>query len=208
MKKIVVIVVSFATCVANAWMEAWAPATELEQANVRKLPPRSVQYFVNTVMPEEGEFRWEYSEGGAVDLNGDGVEDFMFIVPWMGCGLNAAGYTAYFVVSSNDKGRILTTIEGYGIGLEDVVVKGERVYYRHSDFFEVFEKSKHNHWVYQMFSFGKDGVMRCANGDFEGMFPAATIFYESPKFKRVELTRFDLDMISTKQVPSSQPMPH
>lgn len=183
---------------ALAWMESWAPNVKFEQAETRKLPPKSIRYFVSSVMPDEGEFRWEYSKGGAIDLNEDGIEDFIFIVPWMGCGLNASGYTAYFVVSSKGGGRILTTIDGYGAELTDVVKKEGKLYYRQSNIHGHLENSLHNHWVYQLYSFGVDGKVSCANADFGQAFPAVTIFYTNPKFKQIELTEADRKQIREK----------
>ena len=59
-----------------------------------------------------------------------------------------------------------------------------------------------------MFSFGTNGVMKCANAAVGRPFPAATIFYDKPKFKPVELTAADLKtirketkLVSRKYVP-------
>ena len=57
-------------------------------------------------------------------------------------------------------------MEGYGVEKSDFVKVAGKTYFRHSEFFEHFEKSQHNHWVYQMFSFDKSGAMKCSNGDF------------------------------------------
>lgn len=193
---------------AHAWMEKWAPETSSAPAKVRKLPQRSVDYFVGTAKPDEAEFCAKYSEGGALDLNGDGVEDFMFIIPWMGCGLNAAGYDVHFIVSDGAKGRVENVMEGYGVSLADLVTVGGKTYFRQSLFFEEFERSKHNHWVYQMFSFGANGVMKCANAAVGRPFPAVTIFYDKPKFKPVELTAADLKKIQKEtKVNSHKYMP-
>ena len=194
--RMVFVIVALLSITAEAWMDAWQPSLNAKPAPVKKLPAKSISGFVGRVWPDGAEFRCEYSEGGAVDLNGDGITDYVFVIPWMGCGLNASGTTAYFVVSDGAKGRILNTIEGYGSSLEDVVdVDGKR-YFRHSAFFNEFEESKHNHWVYQMFSFGTNGVARCANADFGGRFPAVTIFYENPKFKQIQLKPSDHEQIA------------
>jgi hypothetical protein len=71
-------------------------------------------------------------------------------------------------------------------------------------FFNHFEKSKHNHWVYQVFSFDKNGALRCSNEDFGKQFPAVTIFYNNPKFKQIELTSGDLKKIAAETKPKSR----
>ena len=113
----------------------------------------------------------------------------------MGNGLNSDGYDTHFIVSGGKNGRMETVVPGYGTRLSDIVKVNGKIYFRHSTFFEHFEKSVHNHWVYQIYTFGSDGVMKSANADFGQMFPAATIFYENPKFKRVPLTPNDLNLI-------------
>ena len=183
---------------AYAWMDDWAPEFKCDQAEVEVLPKRSVRNFVCMACGEEGEFRWQYSEGYKLDLNGDGIRDFVFIVPWMGCGLNASGYYAHFKVSSAKDGWKDTVVEGYGISNDDLVKVAGKTYFRHSTFFEGFEKSRHNHWVYQVFSFDKNGFLVCANGDFGKLFPAVTIFYENPKFRQIELTAGDLRQIEAE----------
>ena len=185
-------------------MDAWAPAFKSTPAKFRELPAKSVRAFVEDAKYDYGEFRGKYSDGAALDLNGDGIDDFVFIVPWMGNGLNASGSSVHFIVSDGAKGRIETIVECYGAELSDLVKVGEKTYFRQSNFFDNFEKSKHNHWVYQMFSFGTNGVMRCANADVGRPFPAATIFYENPKFKPVELTATDLKNIAKETKPVSR----
>jgi len=180
---------------AFAWMDQWAPALDAPPAKVQKLSPRSVRHFV-TALPDGGEFRAEYSKGGALDLNGDKVEDFVFFVPWMGNGLNASGDWVYFIVSDGKGGRKETVLECYGADLDDLVTAAGKVYFRQSAFFEAFEKSAHSHWVYQLFAFDAAGDIRCANADFGTRFPAATIFYDDPKFKPVQLTPADLKKIA------------
>ena len=78
---------------------------------------------------------------------------------------------------------------------DDLVKVAGKTYFRHSTFFEGFEKSRHNHWVYQVFSFDKNGDVVCANGDFGKLFPAVTIYYIKPKFRQIELTAGDLKQI-------------
>ena len=185
---------------ANAWMDQWAPEFKATAANVEALPKVSVSNYVCTAT-EGGEFRWEYSEGYAIDLNDDGTKDQVFIIPWMGNGLSALGYYVHFMVSDGAKGRKKTVIEGYGVSKSDFVKVKGKTYFRHSEFFEHFEKSEHNHWVYQLFSFDKNGVMKCSNADFGEKFPAVTIYYIKPKFRQIELTAGDLKKIAAETKP-------
>ena len=177
---------------ANAWMEKWAPVFKSDPVEVKKLSSHSVSNFVKTPRSESPEAYALYSGGYSCDLNEDGIDDFMFIIPWMGCGLNASLDEVFFIVSDGKGGRIENVADGYGIEPSDLVKVKGKIYFRHSYFIEELEKSKHNHWAYQIFSFGKDGVMRCANGEVGSPFPAVTIFYDNPKFKQIELTAADL----------------
>ena len=188
---------------ANAWMDQWAPAFKATPANVQALSRTSVSNYVCNAL-EDYVFSWAYSKGYALDLNDDGTEDQVFIIPWMGNGLNASGYDVHFLVSNGAKGRRKTVMGGYGVEKSDFVKVAGKTYFRHSQFFEHFEKSPHNHWVYQVFSFDKSGAMRCSNGDFGKQFPAVTIFYINPKFKQIELTKGDLKKISDKTKPRSK----
>ena len=188
---------------ANAWMDKWAPAFKATPADVQVLPGTSVSNYVCAVR-EESEFYWEYCEGYALDLNGDGIKDRVFILPWMGNGLAASGSDVHFIVSTGAKGWKKTVMEGYGVEKADLVKVAGKTYFRHSEFFEHFEKSQHNHWVYQMFSFDKSGAMKCSNADFGKQFPAVTIFYNNPKFKQIELTQGDLKKIADKTKPTSR----
>lgn len=187
---------------ANAWMDPWAPVFKVTPASVQALSRTSVSNYVCNILGDE--FRWKYSEGYALDLNDDGTEDQVFIIPWMGNGLLAAGYDVHFLVSNGAKGRRKTVMEGYGVEKSDFVKVAGKTYFRHSQFFEHFEKSPHNHWVYQVFSFDKSGAMKCSNGDFGKQFPAVTIYYINPKFKQIELTKGDLKKISDKTKPRSK----
>lgn len=187
---------------ANAWMDPWAPVFKATPASVQALSRTSVSNYVCNILGDE--FRWKYSEGYALDLNDDGTEDQVFIIPWMGNGLLAAGYDVHFLVSNGAKGRRKTVMEGYGVEKSDFVKVAGKTYFRHSQFFEHFEKSPHNHWVYQVFSFDKSGAMKCSNGDFGKQFPAVTIYYINPKFKQIELTKGDLKKISDKTKPRSK----
>ena len=193
----------FLTFDANAWMDQWAPVFKAAAANVQKLPEACVSNYVCTAL-EDDEFRWKYSEGYAIDLNDDGTKDQVFIIPWMGNGLSASGYDVHFLVSNGAKGRRKTVMEGYGVEKSDFVKVAGKTYFRHSRFFEHFDKSEHNHWVYQVFSFDKNGAMRCSNGDFGKQFPAVTIFYINPKFRQIELTQGDLKKIAEKTKPESK----
>ena len=73
---------------ANAWMAQWAPAFKATPAEVQALPGTSVSNYVCTAQEDYG-FSWKYSEGYTLDLNDDGIKDQVFIIPWMGNGLNA-----------------------------------------------------------------------------------------------------------------------
>ena len=187
---------------ASAWMDPWAPVFKAAPASVQALSRTSVSNYVCNILGDE--FRWKYSEGYALDLNDDGTEDQVFIIPWMGNGLNASGYDVHFLVSNGAKGRRKTVMEGYGVEKSDFVKVAGKTYFRHSQFFEHFEKSQHNHWVYQVFSFDKSGTMRCSNGDFGKQFPAVTIYYINPKFKQIELTKGDLKKIAAGTKPTSR----
>ena len=187
---------------ASAWMDPWAPAFKATPANVQALSRTSVSNYVCNILGDE--FRWKYSEGYALDLNDDGTEDQVFIIPWMGNGLNASGYDVYFLVSNGAKGWRKTVIEGYGVEKSDFVKVAGKTYFRHSQFFAHFEKSPHNHWVYQVFSFDKSGAMKCSNADLGKQFPAVTIYYINPKFKQIELTKGDLKKIAAGTKPTSR----
>ena len=187
---------------ASAWMDPWAPVFKAAPASVQALSRTSVSNYVCTALGYE--FRWKYSEGYALDLNDDGTEDQVFIIPWMGNGLNASGYDVYFLVSNGAKGWRKTVIEGYGVEKSDFVKVAGKTYFRHSQFFEHFEKSPHNHWVYQVFSFDKSGAMKCSNADLGKQFPAVTIYYINPKFKQIELTKGDLKKIAAGAKPTSR----
>ena len=189
---------------ACAWMDKWAPAFKSKPVDVQVLSEAAVSNYVCSAREEDYKSFWHYCEGYALDLNGDGIKDRVFFLPWMGNGLNAAGSDVHFLVSNGAKGRKKTVMEGYGVGKEDFMKVAEKTYFRHSMFFNHFEKSEHNHWVYQVFSFGKDGAMRCSNGDFGTLFPAVTIFYENPKFRQIELTKGDLKKIAAETKPKAR----
>ena len=189
---------------ANAWMDKWAPEFKAAAADVQALSEAAVSNYVCSAREEDYQVFCHYCKGFALDLNGDGVKDQVFILPWMGNGLNASGYDVHFLVSNGAKGRRKTIMEGYGVEKEDLVKVKGKTYFRHSMFFNRFEKSDHNHWVYQMFSFGKDGAIRCSNGDFGTLFPAVTIFYINPKFRQIELTKGDLKQIAAGTKPKAR----
>ena len=200
--RVVFAALALLTFSAYAWKDAWAPAFTCSPANCRVLSEKSVGAFVEG--SEEYSAPVKYCEGAAIDLNGDGVDDYVFIIPWMGNGLNADGCWVRFIVSAGAKGRTETVVECYAPELSDLVKVGEKTYFRQSNFFSEFEKSKHNHWVHQVFSFDKNGVMKCANAEVGRPFPAATIFYDNPKFKPVELTAADLKQIEKETKPASR----
>jgi len=194
---------ALASSAAHAWMDKWAPAFECSHAEFKKLSSWSVSNYVCSVS-EDNAFIAKYCSGGALDLNGDGTVDYVFTIPWMGCGLNANGYDVHFLVSDGAKGRMKTVMGGYGAGLDDLVKVSGKTYFRHSEFFNEFEKSKHNHWVFQMFSFDRTGAMKRANKDVGPPFPAVTIFYDNPKFRQIELTGADLRKIEKATTPVSK----
>ena len=188
---------------AHAWMDHYAPKLKSTPAKLSVLSKKNIKWFVEDVK-SDSEFVSKYSEGVGVDLNDDGYKDFVFIIPWMGNGLSASGYNAHFIVSDGKGGRVENILEGYGIETSDIVTINGKIYFRHSAFFESFEKSQHNHWVFQLYSFDTNGIMRCANADIGKSFPAATIFYSNPKFKAIELTDADRRKIAQETKPKTQ----
>ena len=188
---------------AHAWMDGYAPKLKSIPAKLSVLSEKNIKWFVEDVK-SDSEFVSEYSKGVGVDLNNDGFKDFVFIIPWMGNGLNASGYNAHFIVSDGKGGRVENIIEGYGIDVSDIVNIDRKIYFRHSAFFQSFEKSQHNHWVFQIYSFDTNGIMRCANADIGKSFPTATIFYSNPKFKAIELTDTDRQRIAQETKPKTQ----
>ena len=186
----------------NAWIEEWAPVFKGKPVEVEALPEATVSNFVCSV--KKGDINWsfddwEYCKGYSIDLNGDGIKDSVFIIPWFGCGaLSGYSYDAHFRVSVVAKGWVDTAIECLGNRISDLVEVNGKIYLRHSLIHGGFEKSQHNHFVYQLFSFDKNGAMICSNGDFGKLFPAVTIYYINPKFKQIELTKGDLKSIEDK----------
>ncbi len=195
--------IAFLPFTLNAWMNQWEPAFKSNSVKFRELPLAAVRSFALDVYEKSEVYRASFSSHGAIDLNGDGVDDYVILVPWLGCGLNASGCDMYFVVSDGKNGRIENFLTGYGAEMSDIVEVAGKIYFRHSYFFNSFEKSKHNHWVYQMFAFDTNGVMRCANSAVGRPFPAVTIFYEKPRFKQIELTEADLKAIAERTKPVS-----
>lgn len=202
-KKSPLILLAFLLSAVNAfaWMDAWAPDFNPPPAPVREMSWTCVSNFAVAVHWCDRDSYWTSCHGGLLDLNGDGVEDQVFILPWMGCGLGNHLYSAYFFVSSKKDGWTATRIDGYGMSMSDLVSVRGKVYFRHSHIACGFEKSQHNHWVYQIFSFDAKGDMVCANSDFERLFPAVTIYYEKPKFKQIDLTANDRKIIRDGQLP-------
>lgn len=202
---------------AGAWMDAWAPVFESMSAAIRELPKESVDDFVNTVWDDTGAAfgvtagetiapyckAYDISKGYGLDLNADGIEDRVFLIPSNACGLGAILCEVHFIVSNGAKGWKHTVMDGFGVNASDLVKVAGKTYFRHSYFFRSFEKSDHNHWVFQVFSFKADGSVECGNDDFGEFFPAATIFYERPRFKRIELTEMDLKEIADETKPRS-----
>ena len=77
---------------ANAWMEDWAPAFNCTPAAAEKLSETNVSNFVSKVRFEKDSY-WQCCEGYKLDLNGDGIKDFVYILPWRGSGLGGMGIT-------------------------------------------------------------------------------------------------------------------
>ena len=180
---------------AHAWMGEWAPTFKCASADVEVLSETSVSNYVSTV----GHVCECHCEGYKLDLNGDGIKDFVYLIPWMGSGLAGDGYCVHFRVSAGANGWVDTILDrSFGVTKDDLVNVGGKIYFRHSACFGYFEKSGHNHWVYQVFSFDKDGVMRCSNRDFGELFPAVTIYYYENKFKQIELTKNDRKFIENE----------
>lgn len=186
----------------NAWMDQWAPKIKSTPANLTVFSNNAVERFLQRNY-DDYHYSAQYSQGGEVDFNDDGIKDYVFIVPWMGNGLSACGYYTHFIVSDGKGGRIENTLDSYGAELSDIVKINGKVYFRHSDFFGSFEKSAHNHWAFQFFSFGKDGIMRNANHEIGDYLPAVTIFYSNPKFKQIELTSSDRKTITSQTKPKA-----
>ena len=184
------VLVALCAYTSYAWMDRWAPKLQGEPAKLSVLSTNAVVRFLQRNYADY-EFSSKYAEGGEIDLNEDGIKDYVFFVPWMGNGLNASGYYTHFIVSDGKGGRIENSLDSFGAELADVVEINGKIYFRHSCFFGPFEKSAHNHWVFQAFSFGKDGIMRNANQEVGGHLPAVTIFYSDPKLKQIELTSAD-----------------
>jgi hypothetical protein len=187
---------------ANAWMEQWAPEFTSTPMAVLELSEATVSNYVFSVK-DDFSFSWQYCDGYTLDLNDDGINDQVFLIPWMGDGVKADGFDVHFIVSNGAKNWKKTVIKGYGVDKSDFVKVEGKTYFRHSAFFNEFEKSKHNHWVFQVFSFDKKGAMKCSNGDFDKLFPAVTIFYIKPRFWQIELTRRDLKKIAAETKPTS-----
>lgn len=192
---------------AYAWMDPWTPEVKSEPAKIKKLSAHCVSNFVNSVLANSDEqmligisIKPEYSKGASIDLNADGILDFVFIIPWIGCGLNANGYSAHFIVSDGKGGRMENVLNGYCMKLDDLVEINGKIYMRQSEIFYGLQNSEHNYWVSQIFSFGADGAIKCANQEVGEIFPAATIYYEKPKFKSVKLSKSDLERIANTSV--------
>lgn len=125
---------------ANAWMEDWAPAFNCTPVAAEKLSETNVSNFVSKVRFEEDSY-WQCCEGYKLDLNGDGIKDFVYILPWRGCGLAGDGYYAHFRVSAGANGWTDTIIDGYNISKEDLVNISGKVYFRNSHYCGNMEKA-------------------------------------------------------------------
>ena len=203
---------------ANAWVADYAPAIDMSPAEVEALPARSITNFVKEVFEEDirgnfteddattpPDFFFEYTEGWSLDLNGDGIKDFVFSVPWSCLGIWGAGCNMHFIVSDGANGRVENCITSFYFDKSDLAKIRGKTYFCQSYFwgFE-FEKSKHNHWISQLYSFDTNGTMRCANAELGLPSPAVTIYYYDPKFKQVKLTAADLKKIASRTGPSAR----
>ena len=125
---------------AHAWMDSYAPKLKSTPARLSVLSQKNIKWFVEDVK-SDSEFVSEYSKGVGVDLNNDGFKDFVFIIPWMGNGLNASGYNAHFIVSNGKGGRVENIIEGFGIEISDIVNIDGKIYFRHSAFLRALKRA-------------------------------------------------------------------
>ena len=121
-------------------MEDWAPAFNCTPVAAEKLSETNVSNFVSKVRFEEDSY-WQCCEGYKLDLNGDGIKDFVYILPWRGCGLAGDGYYAHFRVSAGANGWTDTIIDGYNISKEDLVNISGKVYFRNSHYCGNMEKA-------------------------------------------------------------------
>ena len=197
--RILTVFLLFVALNADAWVQEFAPEFKSTPAKFRELSYQNRSNYVDAVSESWEEDRdssfVDWSQALALDLNGDNVEDYILIVPSMGCGLYARWNDAYFCISNGKGGRTEFTIGGYDIEKNDFINISGKIYFRLSDMFSSFEKSQHNHWVYQVFRFDKNGNATCANAEVGKSFPAVTIYYYKPKFKQIELTGADLKKI-------------
>lgn len=200
--KIILLLLTIASLNANAWWEDHQPKMEFTPAKIKEITGDDLIPFLK-LFTSEIEWKGEYSKGVQVDLNNDGVNDYVVIIPWLGCGLNGSGYDGYFIVSVGHGSRNVYYIEGYDMSPSDIVKINGKTYFRHSTMLGNFEKSIHNHWVYQIFSFEKEGYMRRANKDIGSIFPAVTIYYNDPRFEQIELTEADIKSIEKQTRPKS-----
>lgn len=221
--RVLFVVMLLFVLVANAWENEHAPAFKMKPAAVEAMPASGLTNFVRRVI-RNGFFRevcdeeylnspsnffYEYSWGCVLDLNGDGIKDFVFRIPWMCMGVSGAMSTVHIIVSDGKGGRIENVIEGYYVETNDFVEIAGKPYFRQSTHFEQendkcsFEKSPYDHWVYQVFAFGKDGIMKLANSEVGWKLPKATIDGDQ-KFRQVGLTASDLKKIARITRPTSR----
>ena len=95
-----------------AWMAPWAPQLKAAPVKIQAFSEETMAAFLSLLDTDFASYEphAEYCAGGRIDLNGDEIDDYVFILPWMGCGLAAQGYTAHFIVSG---------------GVEDLRLSGE-----------------------------------------------------------------------------------
>jgi hypothetical protein len=193
MKKIpktLILLLALVSLNAYAWTEGWHPKFDCKPAKVNEITGKDLIPFLN-LFSDEVKWKAEYSKGAQIDLNNDGIYDYIIVIPWLGCGLAYSGFDIFFIVSSSEGERKIIYLEGYDVEISDLIEIDGKIYFKHSTWLGEFEKSFHNHWVYQIFSFNKSGEMQNANHKMSNLFPAVTIYYKNPRFKQIELTEAD-----------------
>lgn len=176
---------------AYAWMEPWAPPFDWSPARFRTLPNETMEKLFSAIKDSDGrsydDDRFSHTKGVTLDLNGDDINDIALFIPYLGCGLAANGYSAHFLVSDGQGGCMENILECYGAEPSDLVNVNGKTYFRQSSHVWHYDKSKHNYWVYSLFSFETNGLIKCANDDIGDPFPGITIHYETPRFTQADL---------------------
>jgi len=105
------------------------------------------------------------------DLNQDGQTDFLVNIWTGGCGLAAEGSKTTFMLSSGAR-YVASAFESFDFGPEDIVrfKEGGPCYFIHNDLVgNDDEKTKdgrdHNFWVYQLYRFSGDAMVKANEDD-------------------------------------------